>query len=406
MSQDSDSADARGGDDPPIENSDTFDSANEEMEMNIQLKRTGISDSDSNEEVDKNVIKRMKSNTGAYKKTNTEKQIEVIDKNEQEFQQVNRMKRKDKTKDDKVYDDGWIKNSIYTTFFIEPKLQDEQNKNDQNKSKRIHVMEVAKILHNIEVKNYKSLTVAGKNRFKVTFDKPKQAEALINSKLLADCFKYNVYVPNMFKQTIGVVRNIPPSITEEEIQANIVSNKKIQKIERIKRMLNKELISTYSVKIFVEGEKLPEEITLYGIPAKVEVYIFPLRICFNCWRYGHKAKACKAKIRCKLCGLEHSDKDCQSAIKKCVHCNGEHIANDYNCPERHRQDQIRTAMAKMKLTFSEASKQYARPNRSQQIRLQSQTEFPPLNPIPNLRPNLNSTNVSPRVQSVSKVLTQ
>lgn len=49
MSQDSDSADARGGDDPPIENSDTFDSANEEMEMNIQLKRTGISDSDSNE---------------------------------------------------------------------------------------------------------------------------------------------------------------------------------------------------------------------------------------------------------------------------------------------------------------------------------------------------------------------
>lgn len=66
----------------------------------MRLNRTGMSDSNSNEEVDSNGIKMMKSITGQT--TDTENQNEVIDQNEQEFQQVSRKKREDKNKHDKV----------------------------------------------------------------------------------------------------------------------------------------------------------------------------------------------------------------------------------------------------------------------------------------------------------------
>lgn len=58
------------------------------------------------------------------------------------------------------------------------------NKNYQNKGQRIHVMEVAKVLHNMDVKDYKSLTIRSKTSFMVTFDKPKRTERL---KKITEC---------------------------------------------------------------------------------------------------------------------------------------------------------------------------------------------------------------------------
>lgn len=126
---------------------------------------------------------------------------------------------------DGFLDDGWEINKTFTTFFIEP----------TDPSKNIHVMELARTLHNIKITNYTELKIAGKNRYKITFANPKHAENLINSKILTETFKYKIYVPTMFKETIGVVRDIPPSIPEQEIFEKLESERiKIKKVEEYK----------------------------------------------------------------------------------------------------------------------------------------------------------------------------
>lgn len=271
---------------------------------------------------------------------------------------------------DGFLEDGWEKNKLFTTFFIEP----------TDPTTNIHVMELARTLHNIKITNYTELKTAGKNRYRITFANPKHAENLINSKILKETFKYKIYVPAMFKETIGVVRDIPPSIPEQEILEKLESERiNIKKVERIQKMEKGKLVPTYSVKIYAEGDKLPREVIIFGIPKIVEVYLFPVKFCYKCLRYGHRVKACKSgQQRCYICANgDHEGKDCKSLDLRCFHCGGSHKAFDVNCKERIRQENINKSMAYNKLTFNEAEKRYPRKSQTE-IRLQSNEEFPPI----------------------------
>lgn len=291
--------------------------------------------------------------------------------------------------------DNWIKNTTNTVFFLERINQAD---------KPMHAMEVAKMLHNIGIKNYKELKFAGQGRYRVSFNRPKEAEDLINSRLLTEEFKYRVYVPNMLKESVGVVRNVAPSLSEEEILNNIqtAGKKKVVKVERISRMRDGVLIPTYSIKIFVEGQELPESVAIYGVCEMVEAYIFPIKMCKKCWRYGHRVNACKsAKGRCENCGSEQDGQgqDCVNPCinpTNCIQCKQTHKVTDRNCPERIRQDKIRYVMANERLTFMEASNKFPKSNQAQH-RLDSLTEFPPMigndsnNARQNTRPQTSQT---------------
>jgi hypothetical protein len=282
------------------------------------------------------------------------------------------------------FKDNWIRNTSHTVFFIE-KQKSDHNPSQNQSQKRIHPMELAKILNILKIKNYKELTFAGQGRFKITFDREKDAEPLINSKILINEYKYQIYVPNMFKQTIGVIHDVPPTLSDEEIAENIFSNKKITKIERICKMKDNKLIPTYSVKIYVEGSVLPDNVKIYGIATKVDYYIFPVKMCYKCLRYGHRKSACKsATTRCICCGQSHDGNECFSPAR-CFHCGNAHNSFDRNCSERLRQNKIQFAMATEKLTFIEASTKFPRDKISVQPRLQSIKEFPllPTQPIDN-----------------------
>lgn len=285
-------------------------------------------------------------------------------------------------------DDGWVQNKVYKTFIMEP--TDDKHK--------LHIMEIAKLLMNIKITNYKELKPAGNSRYKITFDNPRHAENLINSKILTDSYKYKIYVPKMYQETIGVIRDIPLSFSDKELLENIECERiKITKVERIQKMIQNKLMPTFSVKIYAEGEKLPQEVVLYTIPRKVEVYLFPIKICWRCLRYGHNSKTCKSEqTRCYNCSLNgHEGKDCKSSNILCFHCKETHKTFDINCRERNRQDAIRKAMAFNKLSFDEANKLYPRQLQSQtQQRLQSLTEFPPVGP-PSIAPETNMTHEIP-----------
>ncbi|XP_055608087.1 probable serine/threonine-protein kinase MARK-A [Uranotaenia lowii] len=357
-----------------------------------------------------------------------------------------RTKRKNKKNRKNNKTSNWIKNTVFKTFFIEPDTEsndtDNTNPNttnsnntnsnntnsnntnsnntnskntnsdntnvDKTKARFIHVMEIAKMLKNIEIKTYKELTQAGRGRFKITFEKPSHAEQLLNSKLLKEIYNYKVYTPKMYQTSYGVIKGIPLSLSNQEILENIECSKKVEKIERITRMKfdnGKPIgdpIPTLALKIQISGEILPENVKIYGVLAKVDPYIFPIKQCQNCWRFGHKIKSCKAKIKCKRCGQEHDTKVCQSHEPQCIHCQGNHESNDRQCPERTRQHNINLVMTTQKLTFIEAIKLY--PKQPQQFRLQltSQTEFPILQPTTsnhNYSKNTNSNKNNPTTKT-------
>lgn len=298
--------------------------------------------------------------------TNTQKQHTA---------QTDKQTRQNKDRTDAVYNDGWIKNTDYTTFVIE-----REKIEGIGRDVYPHPMEVAKMLKNIKADNYKEMKSVGRGRFQLTFNKPRDAEQLINSKLLKEEFKFKVYVPAMFKQTVGMVRDVAKSLSEQEILENMHSgNIKIEKVERMMKKVEDKLVPTYSIKIYAKGQYLPRSVEIYGQDRLCEPYVFPLKICYKCWRYGHGQKFCKASsVKCCKCGMEHEEKDCNAAELKCINCGGAHKASDRECPEWERQDKIRVEMAKNKISYFEAQQKHPKKQKSVQNRLNSNKEFPRL----------------------------
>lgn len=366
------SDDENGGFSSPLEDNQSISGYESATDGNLRRKMTDDM-TNGNER-----IKKQKMDTGTNKQDKKSKE-----------------KQKDKNKNGKpnsgLFGD-WEKNRVFKTFIIEPK--DEQ-------SKPLHIMEIARLLHNIKI-TYQELVQAGRNRYKITFANPRHAEQLINSKVLTEDFKYKIYVPTMYKETIGIVKDIPPSIPESELLANLESERiKITKIERIMKLQKKDLVPTYSIRIYAEGEKLPREVQIYGQPKEVECYIFPLKCCVKCVRYGHKTKACKSpKVRCTNCSNEgHQGHECNSLNISCWHCKEAHKAFDPDCKERQRQDDIRKAMAYNKLTFMEAAKLYP-VQRQVQYRLQDKAEFPELDEPENQEQDLIVNTENPQNQTL------
>lgn len=145
--------------------------------------------------------------------------------------------RQNKDATDGKYDDQWIKNPHYTTFIIEKETKENEAKDKEKPIKYPHPMEVAKMLKNIGVTKYNNMKSVGRGRFQISFDKPRDAEQMLNSEILKKDFGFSIFVPMRFKQSIGVVRDVPPSITEQEVKENIVcsNNIKVSNVERIKK---------------------------------------------------------------------------------------------------------------------------------------------------------------------------
>ena len=106
---------------------------------------------------------------------------------------------------------------------------------------------------------------------------------------------------------------------------------------------------------------------IYNTSTEVEPYVPPVKICWNCLRYGHIAKQCRSKARCKRCGdLPHSDSSlCPRASSPpiCLHCDGPHLSGSRECPEFNFQNEFRTYAVNHCLTFAEA-KAILRPKKS------------------------------------------
>lgn len=226
----------------------------------------------------------------------------------------------------------------------------------------------------------------GKHRMKITFRHRDKANSLINDKnLITENLK--AFIPLQFIQRIGIVKNVDPDISEEDLLENTTckGNIKIKSICRFMKVKkdknNKETrIPLETVKIIFSGQQLPDEVEMYGVKKKINTYLFYVTQCFQCYKFGHAKKSCRSKQKnCKNCGSEkhkENDEEC-SELSKCINCKQHHDATDKNCREYIRQSAIKKIMSLDNLSYWEANEKFPKVENYFNI-LEHEDEFPEL----------------------------
>lgn len=157
------------------------------------------------------------------------------------------------------------------------------------------------------------------------------------------------YIPKHRVERKGVIKGYNLEYSVEDILKYAEAPCKILHARRLnQRRKNLETGKTEwtpsgTVQITVEGTTLPDTIKIYGLyHMKVDVYIEPTKICYNCLRFGHIAKYCRSNKRCINCNQteQHNQEICNSKETKCFHCGGEHKTLHPRCPKVAEEKEI------------------------------------------------------------------
>ena len=128
-----------------------------------------------------------------------------------------------------------------------------------------------------------------------------------------------------------------------------------------RRKSGNEYVNTNTVTLTFMKDKLPDKIKIGYIITDVRVYIPNPRRCYNCFKFGHGTRFCKAEVaKCGHCAQTHESKDCTADESnfKCGACpdGANHSSFDKNCPTYLEQREICTLMANQNISFMEARK--------------------------------------------------
>lgn len=253
---------------------------------------------------------------------------------------------------------------------------------------RVHRMSLGKILHNhpaIKPNDILEIDAIGKNRIKLQLTNSYAANNILSSEFLKH--KYlKAYIPESILCRKGVIRNVDTSINNDEIKEVIKSEVPIIDIRRITRKTTNhdavQVIDTETVILNFRGQILPQYVSIYGAKCKVTPYVYKVRQCLNCLRFGHIAPLCKSATRCLNCGENHPTDQCNENITtiNCVNCKGPHSSTDTrNCPMYNQQTEIKKYMAYNNVGFKEAKTKYRQYSQvAAEYINTNNTNFPPL----------------------------
>lgn len=210
----------------------------------------------------------------------------------------------------------------------------------------------------------------GRNRIKVEFSTYIAANALINSSKLQK-HSLDAFIPKFVLFRKGIVKFISKDLPNEYIKANIKPFDRckflVEEVTRIKRRANENeinklklppdaLLDTQSIIVSFRCSSLPKYILINKVRCEVVPYVQRVLLCFRCYRYGHMGKQCKSAPRCVKCAGDHSEQSCEQNVTSCIHCHGNHLANQLKlCPEFVRQKEIKNMMSLENISFYEAS---------------------------------------------------
>lgn len=216
-----------------------------------------------------------------------------------------------------------------------------------------HPGEVGKMLFDAGFKDSKEITRIGRFRYKLDLKSEDDYERLLRVNLAT--LNLRVFLPASLRESILFVPNVPFDFDDGDIMENIECQYPVLKVERILRMRDGELVKTGNLKITIQGKEVPRSVRIYGCGFKTELYIFPVKQCRRCWKYGHTQAKCRGLVRCGNCGGSHEEGSsaCPNPAL-CINCKKEHGAGDRNCPARKRNMEINKEMAKRGILFAEA----------------------------------------------------
>uniref|UniRef100_A0A8D9FHM3 Uncharacterized protein n=1 Tax=Cacopsylla melanoneura TaxID=428564 RepID=A0A8D9FHM3_9HEMI len=234
---------------------------------------------------------------------------------------------------------------------------------------RMHPMSIGQLLKksfpSTEITNLKK---NGANRIKVQVPTREKANEIIQSKELKDKL-FKAYVPKFILFRQGIIRNVDPNITEQELLEEITPlysiDATVTEVRRFNRRTtdadgNIKYIPTGTIQVTFRAQSIPTHVSIFYVRCEVEKFVPKVLQCINCLRFGHTARFCKGSARCSKCGENHSDNDCTKEVneQKCIHCNGPHSSrvNFKNsvCPEVEKQKSIKNLMVDENITFFEA----------------------------------------------------
>lgn len=260
---------------------------------------------------------------------------------------------------------------------------------------KLHKTTVGKLIFNNffdDKQHIDNIFPSGRNRVKVTVNNFNTANKILNNTEFLTSNGFIAYIPESLVYRKGIVRNVDPNFTIEEIKVHIKSYIEISNIRRMTRRVTDNngahYINTETLVLTFRGQTLPDSISIYGARCKVLPYIYKVIQCSNCFRFGHHQQLCRTEARCENCGDKHNSSTCREK-SKCLSCKGEHRSTDPQCPELNNQRDIKKYMAFNNVSYREAKLKYRR--FSDVVSSDKQENYPPLS-VSNRYSILNSYN--------------
>ena len=261
-----------------------------------------------------------------------------------------------------------------------------------------------RIFKNNEIINISS---SGIHQVTVTLSSAQYANTLVELPDLP-LKKLVAFIPNSCLSCDGIVREVPLDIPDAEILGSIISPIRIQSVEGLNRKIPEndalKLIPIQSIRIIFEGRARPEYIVLFSVRYPVSPWFSLVKMCFNCFLFGHISEHCKSQAKCIRCGQKkHPEGEAcpnPSGLYRCANCKGPHSPMVKNCPAFIREKLIRSTAADKNISLTDARKLTPGPRaasqRSQQTtriastlnNLPALSDSSVVSPLPVSRPNL------------------
>lgn len=154
------------------------------------------------------------------------------------------------------------------------------------------------------------------------------------------------YLPREHSGSFGVLRDIDPDYTENDIKTQLQSSIGIVEVKRLGK-------TSPVVRVTFAGEQAPQHVKVGLVRTEVIPYRARPLQCYKCYKFGHIAAACTTMSQlCHRCGKSH-DGMCEGA-PYCVNCEGDHASNAADCPVKERETEIIRYKLEHNTTFREA----------------------------------------------------
>lgn len=135
-----------------------------------------------------------------------------------------------------------------------------------------------------------------------------------------------------------VIRNMPLSISVEEIKEELA---KTYPVKKVTRLLSKDKFPMPLCVVDLEPDKKGNEIfnltkfdhSIVSVEPRRKTRDIPQ--CTRCQRFGHTKNYCKLQPRCVKCSQNHHYLECPKRpgeMPTCVNCGANHTANYRGCP--------------------------------------------------------------------------